>query len=68
MQNCAIGNMTMAHVAHKEHTMTPYATVATHLDPMGPTAAARTHGAAQGARHTARQVGDSKETVDMFRW
>ena len=39
MQNCAIDDVMMAHVAHKEHTMAPYATAATHADPMGPTAA-----------------------------
>ena len=36
MQNCAIDDVMMAHVARKEHTMAPYATAATHADPNGP--------------------------------
>ena len=56
MQNCAtlINNTVMAHGAHKEHTMTPYATATTHPDPMGPTNAAGAHGGAQGAVHQFR--------------
>ena len=67
MQNCAINNTVMAHGAHKEHTMTPYATAATHPDPMGPTNAAGAHGGAQGARHNARQAGGRTEAVHQFR-
>ena len=59
MQNCAIDDVMMAHVARKEHTMAPYATAATRADPMGPTAATRTHTAAQGACHNVRWAGDS---------
>ena len=64
MQNCAIDDAMMAHVAHKEHTMTPYATAATHPDSMGPTTATRAHMPAQGARHNARWAGDSTGTVN----
>ena len=63
-QNCAINNTTMAHGAHKEHTMTPYATAATHTDPIGPTAATRAHRPAQGARHNVRRAGDSTRAVN----
>ena len=55
--------MMMAHGAHKEHTMTPYATAATHRDPIDPTAATRAHIAAQGALHNARRAGDRTEAV-----
>ena len=63
-QNCAINNTTMAHGAHKEHTLTPYATAATHTDPIDPTAATRAHRPAQGARHNARWAGDRTEAVN----
>ena len=67
MQNCAINNMMMANGAHKEHTMTPYATAATQPDPIGPTAATRAHRPAQGARHNVRWAGDRTGTVNLFR-
>ena len=60
-------HMMMAHVAHKEHTMTPDAAIATHPNPMGPIAVVGSHRGAQGAHHTARQLGDSKETINIFR-
>ena len=67
MQNCAINNMMMAHGAHKEHTMTPYATAATHTDPIDPTAATSAHRPAQGARHNMRWAGDRTGTVNSFK-
>ena len=63
-QNCAINNTTMAHGAHKEHTMTPYATAATHPDPIGPTSATGALKPAQGARHNGRQAGERTEAVN----
>ena len=62
-QNSTNDDAMMVHCCTQGGTMTPNATAATHLHPMGPTAATAPHRYAQCARCSPRQAGDSTETV-----